>query len=282
MTHRVPVTRFYIDQLDSLNGGRDLRGQLTCFLACTGIGKSHIARYVGKQACMMDGLDVLHVQLEGSESEVFNAYSASFIQRSTFDYENCKFTAEQLKEFEDQLKAVAGSVKIKAYTKFACDVSTRDVRNTIQEYIKFYGKTPDVVIIDSMDLLTDSSGRHYTEKGERLKRISVANDLKDMASDIDAWFIVTYQATFENKDWLDDEKNVLSAENIAEAKGIARPVTHLITLNQSSQERQDATMRLFVAKARFWKPSKVFKIATDYQNEQFYDRQRSITLAMTQ
>ena len=51
-----PITRFYIDGLDEMNGGRDLRTQLTCFLAPTGVGKSHAARWIGKCASQIDGL----------------------------------------------------------------------------------------------------------------------------------------------------------------------------------------------------------------------------------
>ena len=44
------VSRFYIPYLDALNAGRNLRGQLTCFLASTGVGKSHIAKWIGVRA----------------------------------------------------------------------------------------------------------------------------------------------------------------------------------------------------------------------------------------
>ena len=44
-----PVCRFYIPYLDALNGGRNLRGQLTCFLASTGVGKSHLAKHIGNR-----------------------------------------------------------------------------------------------------------------------------------------------------------------------------------------------------------------------------------------
>lgn len=65
--------------------------------------------------------------------------------------------------------------------------------------------------------------------------------------------IVTYQATIENRDWLNDEKNVLTEYNCSEAKGLSRPCTHLISLNQSSAERNEDVMRLHVAKSRFSK-----------------------------
>lgn len=76
-----------------------------------------------------------------------------------------------------------------------------------------------------------------------------------------------------------DENNVLTEFNTAEAKGLARPLTHLITLNQSDREREENMIRLYVAKSRFFKKGKPFKIATDYENEQFYDRERSLNIS---
>ena len=74
--NRLPqVCRFYIPYLDALNGGRNLRGQLTCFLASTGVGKSHLAKHIGIRADIDDGLHVLHYQLEGSEQEALDALS---------------------------------------------------------------------------------------------------------------------------------------------------------------------------------------------------------------
>ena len=60
-----------------------------------------------------------------------------------------------------------------------------------------------------MDLLTDSSGRRWSENGERHKRVAVANDLKDLAGDENVWMVVTYQATIENREWLNDEQKCI-------------------------------------------------------------------------
>lgn len=274
---QLPITRFYIDELDVMNNGRDLRTQLSVFLAPTGVGKSHAARWIGKNACQ-DGLNVLHFQLEGSRDEVVNAYSASLVKCSTFRYETGTLRDKDVERMEAMLAEVSGKLYVKSYPKFNSHVSTVDIRNGIQDFKKRFGIPPDVVIIDSIDLLIDSSGRKYSESGERHKRIAVANDLKDLAADENVWMVGTYQSTIENRDWLNDEKNVLTEFNTAEAKGLARPLTHLITLNQSDRERKEHTMRLFVAKSRFFEKSDPFKIATDYEHEQFYDRERSINI----
>lgn len=277
-TKKTPITRFYIDELDTRNNGRNLRGQLTCFLAPSGVGKSHIARWIGKNACQIDGLNVLHIQLEGSESEVVDAYAASLVSCNSFKYEIGALSDEEVEEMEKMLQEISGNLHVKSYPKFNSHVSTIDVYNAIQDYKKRYNNPPDIVVIDSMDLLTDSTGQYYSEKGERLKRIKVANDLKDLASDENVWVVVTYQSTIENQEWLNDEKNVLTAYNTSEAKGLCRPLTHLITLNQSNREDKENTMRLHVAKSRFFKRGEPFKIATDYEHEQFYSRQRTMNI----
>lgn len=277
--NKLPVSRFYIDDLDEMNGGRNLRTQLTCFLAPTGVGKSHLARHIGLHAAIDDGLDVLHFQLEGSLKETTDAYSGALIEKSSYLYERGKFSENEMNRFLTMLEQYAGNIDVKSFPRFNNKVSTIDIKAGIDEYKKIYNKPPDVVIVDSMDLLTDASGRQWDNDHERHKRIAVANDLKDIAGDEDIWIVVTYQATMENRDWLNDEKNVLTEYNCAEAKGLARPMTHLISLNQSDNERKENVMRLHVAKSRFFKKGKTIKIATRYEDEVFYDKQRTLNLS---
>ena len=277
--NRLPqVCRFYIPYLDALNGGRNLRGQLTCFLASTGVGKSHLAKHIGIRADIDDGLHVLHYQLEGSEQEALDAYSGGMISRNAYYFEQGKISEREFKHFEELVMNYAGSITVRSFPRFAARISTMDIKNGIAEYRKINGYSPDVVIVDSMDLLTDATRRQWGAEHERSKRIAVANDLKDLAADENVWMVVTYQSTIEDRDWLNNERNVLTEYNCSEAKGLARPCTHLISLNQSSAERKECLMRLHVAKSRFFRKGDTIKIATDYDNEVFYDPQRSMSL----
>lgn len=272
------VTRFYIPYLDALNNGRSLRGQLTCFLASTGVGKSHIAKHIGIRADIDDGLHVLHFQLEGSEEEALNAYSGGMISRNAYYYEQGKLPEAEMRRLTRQVEQYAGSITVRSFPRFNARVSTLDIKGGIAEYRKVNSRQPDIVIIDSMDLLTDASRRVWNAEHERAKRIAVANDLKDLAADEKVWMVVTYQSTIEDREWLNDERNVLTEYNCSEAKGLARPCTHLISLNQSVAERKEEIMRLHIAKSRFFKKGDTIKIATDYDNEVFFDAQRSIAL----
>lgn len=272
------VIRFYIPFLDGLNGGRNLRGQLTCFLASTGVGKSHIAKWIGVRANIDDSLNVLHFQLEGSEDEALNAYSGGLISQNAYYYEKGKINDVEMQRYRKLVASYSGSIVVRTYPRFNAQVSTLDIKNGISEYRKLEGKSPDIVIIDSMDLLTDATRRNWGAEHERSKRIAVANDLKDLAADEKVWMVVTYQSTIEDREWLNDERNVLTEYNCSEAKGLARPCTHLISLNQSSAERKENVMRLHIAKSRFFKKGATIKIATDYENEVFYDSQRTLSL----
>ena len=272
------VARFYIPIVDALNNGRSLRGQLTCFLASTGVGKSHIVKHIGVRAAIEDGLHILHFQLEGSEEEALNAYSGGIIARNAYTFEKGNLSDREIANYEQSVREIAGSVSVRCFPRFNTRVSTLDIKNGIAEYRKKNMRQPDIVIIDSMDLLTDSSRKSWGAEHERGKRIAVANDLKDLASDEDIWMVVTYQATIENRDWLNNDKNVLTEYNCSEAKGLSRPCTHLISLNQTSLERVHNEMRIHIAKARFFKKGATIRIATDYDNEVFCDMDKTLTL----
>lgn len=273
-----PINSFYIDELDKRNAGQDLRGQLTCFLAATGVGKSHIARWIGKNACQFGSLNVLHIQLEGSRDEVVDAYSASLIGCSAYKFSNAKLSDEEVQDIAEALKSISGKLYVKSYSRFGKKVTTSDIYKDIQDFKKLVGEKPDVVIIDSMDLVNMPNFYKSGFKEERFNRIEVARSLKDMATAENVWMIVTYQSTIEDREKINDEKFVLTEYNTSEAKGLSRPLTHLVSLNQTSNESKENTMRLCIAKSRFFKKGDPFKIATDYDHELFYDRTRTMNL----
>lgn len=272
------VNSFYIDGLDAMNDGSNLRTQLSVFLAMSGVGKSHIARWIGYNSAYVSGLNTLHFQLEGSVSEISDAYSAMLGGTTTRDYENGRINPHTLEHLKSMLDTYKGTLKVKAYPKFGKEVSTMDLRNECEKYREKFSVYPDVIIVDSLDLLTDSSRKSWDTKGLRLKRIAVAQDLKDLAGEIGAWVVATYQATVENPEWVNDEKNVLTAFNTSECKGLQRPCTHFISLNQSKNEYNESIMRIYADKFRFCKKRDAFRIAIDYEHERFYDRERTLNL----
>lgn len=264
-----PVSKFGMLEIDKLNNNRDLRKQLTCILASTGVGKSHAARFFGVYQAM-NGMIVLHIQLEGAKEEVVAAYDAAFCQTKAYRIETARLTPSEEEAFTSKMKGINGNVFVRAFTKFANKITSTDIRNVIVKFIKTHGITPDVIIVDSMDLVA-SSNRFKSDKEERFDRVRVSQDFKDIAEEFNVWLVTTYQSTIENREILNDETKVLSEYNCAEAKGISRALTHLITLNQSDMERKEGRMRIHIAKSRFFKRDQpTFPINTDYDHEVFY------------
>ena len=103
--------------------------------------------------------------------------------------------------------------------------------------------------------------------------------MKDIAGDYDLWVVGTYQANISDTKLTEDANFVLTEYNCSEAKGISWAVTHLVSLNQTSKERKERTMRLYFAKSRFFPKGEPFKIATDYEHERFYDGQRTLEMS---
>ena len=97
-----------------------------------------------------------------------------------------------MEEYKSLVASYGGSIIVRSYPWFNAQVSTLDIKNGISEYIKLEGRKPDIVIIDSMDLLTDARRRLWGAEYERSKRIAVANDLKDLAADENVWMVVIY------------------------------------------------------------------------------------------
>ena len=264
------VNRFYINELDIANMGRSLRTQLTYILAPTGRGKSHAARWIGSQA-YRNGLNVLHVQLEGSAEECQNAYEAAISGCDQYRFSIGSLTPEEIAKAEEEIAKYNGHIYVKSFQRFNNSVTTIKVKDEIEKFSKKFGSFPDILIIDSADLLSSSKRIKVSDdKSKRTDQICVSQDLKDIAGDYKMWVVATYQSTIEDQKTLNDENFVLTEYNCAEAKGVSRALTHLITLNQSSNEKKEQTMRINVAKSRlFYMDEPIFKIDTDFDNEIF-------------
>ena len=277
-----PVTRFYINQLDICNMGRSLRTQLTYILAPTGRGKSHAARWIGANA-RMEGLDVLHIQLEGSAKECQDAYEAAISGCDQYRFSIGGLTPEEIAKAEEEIARYSGHIYVKSFQRFNNTISTIKIEDEIKNYQKKFGKYPDILIVDSADLLTSSKRyRISDDKAKRLDQITVSQDLKDLAGDYKMWVVATYQSTIENQTLLNDENFVLTEYNCSEAKGVVRALTHLITLNQSANEKREQSMRIHVAKARmFYMEEPTFRIDTDFDHEAFVLQDSMTQLQLT-
>lgn len=105
-------------------------------LASTGVGKSHIVKYIGTRANVDDGLHVLHFQLEGSEEEALNAYSGGLIAKNAYYFERGKISETEMRRYEKMVEALSGSITVRCFPRFNARVSTLDIKTVLWSTVR--------------------------------------------------------------------------------------------------------------------------------------------------
>ena len=72
---------------------------------------------------------------------------------------------------------------------------------------------------------------------------------------------------------------MLTRYHISEFKGIIKPFSYFVTLNQTADERNSNVMRLHIDKIRKYKAQvPTVKIATNFDVERFYWHQKTVEM----
>lgn len=137
---------------DQLDGGL-ARKQLTLFSANSGGGKSVMLSNLGANFAMLHGMNVVYISLELAEPMIYKRNA--FIMTGA----ESKQWKEKIGMMASRLNAIkaegAGSYRVKRLPTGAC---INDVRSYLKQYELEYGYSPDVIIIDYLDLLSPNEG----------------------------------------------------------------------------------------------------------------------------
>lgn len=158
-----------------LNGGL-ARQTLTLFSANSGVGKSNMLGNLGVNYSLQ-GMNVLHISLELPEDMIYLRLAAMI---TTYNINAWK---EHISDISTKLTTLredgAGSYIVKRLS--SC--STNDIRSYLKHYEIEYGRRPDVIIIDYLDLMRPNGGmknkgiyEQDKEKSEELTELLVEYD----------------------------------------------------------------------------------------------------------
>lgn len=251
-----------IPPLDAkLNGGL-IEGQLGCWLASTGIGKSIVLPFCGKTAVEM-GYRVLHFTLELNHNEVAQRYDANWANIPVHDLlfrkeevvRNLTNKSNWLLEhynFNDNLR-------IQFYPTGTATVPMleADIRNFIAA-----GWVPDLVIVDYGDLLKPTTS--YNDEYADLGRIFV--DLRGLAG---IFNVPIWTATQTNRSAMSLE--VVDMDTIGDSWKKAQISDVILTLCRNKEEYEQNIIRVFGAKNRNGTPNWIIKIPTAFDRMRFFD-----------
>ena len=265
-----------IDCFDDLSRGGPDRGDLVLWLAQSGVGKTKCLRTIGVNSARR-GYKVAHIQAEGTRDECLSGYDACWTGQKLFDIEIGSVDQETRAKIDKASKNVrtgGGEIYVESFEQFNT-ASLADVREIIINLEKNYGKI-DVVLLDYFELFDPGDGKKYNASEERQRREALASKLKNIAVEFDVVIHTATQASTVDPAKLNNPKFVMTRYDVSEFKGVIRPFSYFITMNQTDDEKQNSLMRLHFDKVRKYKGGQTFKIYQRYDRERFYDRNRTI------
>lgn len=272
---------FSIDALDDITGGIQLT-DTACLLARSGIGKTKFLRYVGLGATRR-GFKVLHIQAEGSKQECLEGYDATWTAIMMDDIRDGSIPLDKYSELEkivQNMGAKGVDIFVHAFEQFNSG-SMSDIRGILSDCSKYNGNI-DLVVVDYLEKIEPGDGLKYSKaslEGEKMRRESVADKMKNLALEFGTRIITASQANDvppSNKGGWEDPEFVMTRHNVALSKGLPNSFSYFLTLNQTSDEKRKNLARIYCDKLRHNESGQIIKIYQNYRNDRFYDRQKTL------
>ncbi len=237
---------------DALDGGMN-RKELAFVAAVAGLGKS---QYLQAQTLttLMENKKVLYISLEMSEDKVAQRLDCMM---ACMSQEEIKKDQEKFKSRLDFFKESFPESKliIKEFPCGTANVNTlRALLNQLKNYEDF---TPDLIVLDYLELMRPiTEGMPEYQAQER-----IAQELRGLAAEYNC---LIWTATQINR--LGARSLVATDADLADSYGKIRTVDFAISLNQTEEERENSTMRIYVMKNRNGKQRFTFRIKVNYCN----------------
>lgn len=271
---------FGIDCLDIVSQGGLDKGDIGLWIMRSGVGKSTALRWTGMYCCRL-GYDVLHIQLEGGKKEVFDKYTQIWTGSSYGDIKWGNIPKEKQISIEKVitgLKEKNRDLFIYSFEKFG-EASMVDVRELIIEYQKVKGKFPDLLILDSLDLVVSGTNKKIDSdpayKKEKLQ--TSAQRFKDICIEFNMAGLTATQTGNVPKERWNNPDFTISREHTEGDRTLVKPFSFVFTGNQTEDEEKKGYARIYLDKLRFYKNSeRVFPICQHYDTGKFYDKNRTL------
>lgn len=271
---------FGIDPFDIVTDGGLDNGDIALWIMRSGIGKSTALKHTGMYDCRL-GYNVLHIQLEGSKQEAYDKYTQIWTGSTYSDVKWGNIPKEKLIKIENvisDMEARSRDIYIYSFEKFG-SASMVDVREIVLEYQKLNGFFPDIIIIDSLDLLVTGQNKKIDfdpeYKKDRLQ--GVAQLMKNMAVEFNTRILTATQTSDISKTLWNNPDFVISRENTEGDRTLVKPFSYVFTGNQTIDEFKKKIMRIHIDKLRNYNPKDAtYPIKTAYETGKFYDKVKSL------
>lgn len=213
------------------------RSTLTLFSANSGVGKSIMLANIGANYAKQ-GLNVLYLSLELPESMIYLRLSSITTEMPIRQWkENIPELAHKIHGMKED---GAGSYLIK---RMPVGATANEIRGYLKLYELDYGYTPDVLIVDYLDIMRPNEGtRNLTiSDQDKLK----AEQLNEILLEIDA---IGLSASQQNREAIDN--NAPNQSVIAGGLTKVNAVDNYVSIFMNGEMRLAGEMMIFFLKTR--------------------------------
>jgi replicative DNA helicase len=246
-----------------IEGGGPARGEILCWMAPTGVGKSILLPHSGI-GCLKRGCNVLHVTLELSTQKTALRYAGAISNVEVHKRFEAANRAKMLQNLERVKNTYKGDLKIFEFPPD--EISVDQIYHLITQLRRQWNWHPDVVVIDYLELLI--SRRESDNVNDYTKQKQVATQLRGLAKNED---VLVFTATQTNRTDPRSKGGVggglIGLNRVAESYGKMKPMDYVLSANQEIEEYNSdkPQLRLFFAKNRNGQKNKVVPVSINYK-----------------
>lgn len=271
---------FGIDPLDILTEGGCDNTDTVLWIMRSGVGKSTALKHTGMYCCRL-GYKVLHIQLEGSKKEAYDKYTQIWTGSTYSDVKWGNLPREKMIKIEaviDDMESRNRDIFVYSFEKFG-SASMVDVREVVLEYQNMENCFPDIIIIDSLDLLVTGQNKKIDfdpeYKKDRLQ--GVAQLMKNMAVELNTRILTATQTGDISKQLWNNPDWTITRENTEGDRTLVKPFSFVFTGNQTIDEQKKNIIRVHVEKFRNYSvKDATYPIKSNYSTGKFYDKVKSM------
>lgn len=225
--------------LDKWLAGGLNRQEMTIFTANSGVGKSITMSNVAHNF-LMQGMDVVYITMELSENVVakrFDSIFTSIAQNEIFN------NIDRIDTIIKEMCANMGNLIIKRMPEST--TCANHIRSYLKEYERMYGKAPDLLVVDYMDIMT--SNHKISAENLFVKDKYIAEELRSIANDFD---LVLVTASQQGRQAVQVKNDQLGQDAIAGGISKINTADNVISIIQTPQMKQAGEYMFKLLKTR--------------------------------
>jgi hypothetical protein len=231
----------------------------------------------------MLGFDVLHIQAEGGVEAARRKYNQIWTRLPHHNIKNgnlsdiSELKMNKINRTLNNMRKMKRDIFIYSFDKFG-QGTVIDIRQKAIEFKKVVGKYPDLIVVDSLNLVATGVSKKLDTDPSFLKHKlkKVAEMLTDLAVELNSRVLTVTQARDIPKEKTEDPSFHITRDFTEGDRTLVQPFSYVFSGNRTDHETEINEMRLYIDKLRHYGiKQRSVRISTNYDKGMFYDRAKT-------